>query len=73
MQKAGAFTVGIDVELRGDSWHLGLLSVDPERQKRGVGRQLVSAADEFASESRAREMDLIVVNLRGALPPFYVS
>jgi N-acetylglutamate synthase-like GNAT family acetyltransferase len=59
------------VELRGDRCYLGLLSVDPERQKNGIGRQLVSAAEGFARQSRAREMDLTVVNLRTELPPFY--
>jgi ribosomal protein S18 acetylase RimI-like enzyme len=59
------------VEMRGDRAYLGLLSVDPARQNRGFGRQLVSAAEKFARENGARFMDLTVVNLRTELPLFY--
>ncbi|HYA78698.1 MAG TPA: GNAT family N-acetyltransferase [Candidatus Bathyarchaeia archaeon] len=59
------------VELRGDRAYLGLLSVDPARQNSGLGRQLVSAAEEFAGQSGMRFMDLTVVSLRTELPPFY--
>ena len=59
------------VELHGDRGYLGLLSVDPARQKSGIGRQLVSAAEEFARGTRALHMDLTVVNLRSELLLFY--
>jgi N-acetylglutamate synthase-like GNAT family acetyltransferase len=61
------------VELRGDRAYLGLLSVDPARQKSGLGRRLTAAAEEFAREMGARAMDLTVVNLRTELPPFYLK
>lgn len=59
------------VELHGEAAYLGLLSVDPARQKTGLGRRMVAAAEEFAREMGARRMDLTVVNLRTELPPFY--
>jgi N-acetylglutamate synthase-like GNAT family acetyltransferase len=59
------------VEMHGDQGYLGLLSVDPWRQKGGLGRRLVAAAEEFAREMGARRMDLTVVNLRVELPPYY--
>jgi N-acetylglutamate synthase-like GNAT family acetyltransferase len=59
------------VELRGDRSYLGLLSVDPDRQKSGLGRRLTAAAEEFAREMGAHHMDITVVNLRTELPPFY--
>jgi GNAT superfamily N-acetyltransferase len=61
----------IYVELRGDRAYFGLLSVDPTRQKSGLGRRLIAAAEEFAREMGARHMDITVVNLRTELPPFY--
>jgi N-acetylglutamate synthase-like GNAT family acetyltransferase len=70
-EERGALAGCVYVEPRGDRSYLGLLSVDPARQKCGLGRQLVSAAEEFAREIRARHMDLTVVNLRTELPPFY--
>lgn len=51
--------------------YFGLLSVDPARQKNGIGRRLTAAAEEFARESGAHFMDITVVNLRTELPPIY--
>jgi N-acetylglutamate synthase-like GNAT family acetyltransferase len=59
------------VEMRGDRCYFGLLSVDLTRQKSGLGRRLIAAAEEFAREMGARHMDITVVNLRTELPPFY--
>jgi predicted N-acetyltransferase YhbS len=61
----------IFVELSGERAYFGLLSVDPARQKSGIGRRLVAAAEEFARESGAHFMDITVVNLRTELPPLY--
>ena len=54
-----------------DRAYFGLLSVDPSHQKNGVGRRLVSAAEEFARETGARFMDLKLINLRTELPGIY--
>ncbi len=59
------------VELRGKRAYLGLLSVDPSQQRRGLGRRMTAAAEEFAREMGARFMDITVVNLRTELPPIY--
>lgn len=59
------------VELKGDRAYLGLLSVDPARQKSGLGARLVSAAEEYARELGALHMDLTIVNLRQELPGYY--
>jgi len=59
------------VERKDDRAYLGLLSVDPTQQKSGLGRRLMSAAEEFAREMGARFADLTVVNLRTELPPIY--
>jgi GNAT superfamily N-acetyltransferase len=59
------------VEVRGVRGYLGLLSVDPVRQKTGLGRLLVTAAEEHCRARGCRAMDLRVVNLREELPPFY--
>lgn len=78
--RKGLFLLGEDngtlsgvvyVELRGDRSYFGLLSVDPDRQKSGLGRHLIAAAEEFAREMGAHHMDITVVNLRTELSPFY--
>ena len=73
----GAFLVTEDlggcvyVELRGGRAYLGLLSVDPERQKGGIGKRLIAAAEDHARRHGCRFMDIRVVNLREELPPYY--
>jgi N-acetylglutamate synthase-like GNAT family acetyltransferase len=61
----------IYVEPRGERAYLGLLSVDPSRQRSGLGSRLVAAAEENASASGIHYMDLRIVNLRTELPEFY--
>jgi GNAT superfamily N-acetyltransferase len=61
----------IYVELRSDRSYFGLLSVNPDLQKTGLGRRLIAVAEEFAREMGAHHMDITVVNLRTELPPFY--
>jgi predicted N-acetyltransferase YhbS len=60
------------VELRGERSYLGLLSVAPELQGKGLGRQLVAAAEEHSRRPGCRAMDLRIVSPRaGDLRPFY--
>jgi len=70
-EENGALAGVVYVELRGDRSYLGLLSVNPDLQKSGLGRKLMAAAEEFAREMGSHHMDLTVVNLRTELPPFY--
>jgi ribosomal protein S18 acetylase RimI-like enzyme len=71
MEDQGHLVAAVYVERDGDRAYLGLLSVDPQQQKRGLGRRLTAAAEEFAREMGARFMDLTVVNLRTELPAIY--
>ena len=60
------------VEPRGDRAYLGLLSIDTARQGAGLGKQLKSAAEDFARAQGCRWMDLRVVSPREAqLVPIY--
>jgi predicted N-acetyltransferase YhbS len=51
--------------------YLGLLSVDPTRQKSGVGTLLMDAAEDYGRLLGCEFMDMNVVNLRRELPAFY--
>lgn len=78
--QSGSFLVADDlgvvcgcvyVERRGDRSYLGLLSVDPQLQKSGLGSRLMVAAEDHCAKAGSRYMDLRVVNVRKELPSFY--
>jgi GNAT superfamily N-acetyltransferase len=58
-------------ELRGERGYIGLLSVEPQRQKSGLSRLLMLAAEKYFREHGCRVAELRVVNLRTELPPYY--
>lgn len=59
------------VECKGERAYIGLLSVDPKRQRSGIGSRLMRAAEEHARKARCRCADLRIVNIRQELPAFY--
>jgi GNAT superfamily N-acetyltransferase len=59
------------VEMRGERSYLGLLSVDPQRQREGLGSRLMKAAEEYCAKAGSRFVDLRIVNVREELPAFY--
>ena len=59
------------VELRGERSYLGLLSVDPARQRGGLGSFLLDVAENYCRERGSSFMDIFIVNLRTDLPAFY--
>jgi predicted N-acetyltransferase YhbS len=59
------------VELRGERSYLGLLSVDPSCQQGGLGSLLMLEAENYGRKRGSRFMDILIINLRDDLPPFY--
>jgi GNAT superfamily N-acetyltransferase len=59
------------VELRGRRGYLGMLSVDPARQKTGLGRQLMAAAENYFRDAGCTFSDLMIVNVRTDLLAMY--
>jgi GNAT superfamily N-acetyltransferase len=51
--------------------YLGLLSVDPGLQQKGLGSMLLNAAEDYFRKLGCDSMDIKVVNLRSDLPGFY--
>jgi len=70
-EDAGSIAGCVYIELRGERSYLGLLSVDPDRQKAGLGSTLMSAAENYCAGAGCRFMDLRIVNVRLELPSFY--
>ena len=59
------------VECKGGRAYIGLLSVDPGRQRAGIGSRLMHAAEEHGRKAGCRFADLRIVNIRRELPAFY--
>jgi len=71
MEETGGLSGCVYVEVRGERGYFGLLSVDPAKQRSGLGSQLIAAAEEFCRAAGCRVMDLTIVNLRAELTAFY--
>lgn len=59
------------LELRVERAYLGLLSVDPARQKAGIGSMLMSEAELRCAQGGCRFMDLKTIDLREDNRAFY--
>jgi ribosomal protein S18 acetylase RimI-like enzyme len=53
------------------TWYLGSLTVDPSLQNSGLGRKLLSAAEQYAIERGARTIQMKVVNVRDTVIAWY--
>ncbi len=71
LEDDGALVGCVYAELRGESGYVGLLSVTPQRQKAGLSRMLMTAAEEYFRTNGCRWTELRIVNLRKELPPYY--
>ena len=59
------------VECRPADAYFGLLAVEPSRQRAGLGRLLVAAAEDYARERGKAHMELRVASPREELPAYY--
>ena len=55
----------------GDRSYLGLLAVNPQLQKSGLGSKLMHVAEAHCAQAGSRFMDLRIVSVRNELPAFY--
>jgi ribosomal protein S18 acetylase RimI-like enzyme len=55
-----------------DTWYLGSLSIDPRQQNKGLGRNLLAAAEDWVRERGGGEIRMTVVNVRDTLIAWYV-
>ena len=59
------------MKITGDRAYLGTLSVDPSRQKSGIGARMMREAESYARANGCRALDIRIVNLRTELPAIY--
>jgi ribosomal protein S18 acetylase RimI-like enzyme len=71
---SGQILTSIYTETRGHRGHrgyLGMLAVDPAHQRSGLGKRLLSAAEDHFRASGCEAIDLSVLSLRPELLPIY--
>src|SRR5580704_12860232 len=71
LQDSDALAACVYRERKGERAYLGLLSVDPLRQKQGLSRRLMDGAEDHCRKTGRRFIDLTIVNLREELPGYY--
>ncbi len=54
-----------------DRWYLGALTVDPNLQNAGFGRDLLAASEHYATSHGARTVEMTVINIRATLIAWY--
>lgn len=59
------------LKVAGERSYFGMLSIDPTRQREGLGRRMIEAVEARARARGSRFMDIHIVNLREELPPYY--
>ncbi len=71
VEQEGELAACVFVNPRGKRAHLGLISVDPARQGKGLGSQLMAAVELLCRAAGYREMELRFINHRSELLRFY--
>lgn len=59
------------LERKGTDLYLGMLTVSPDLQAKGIGRQLLAAAEAFARDRQCRAVTMTVIPLRHELIAWY--
>ena len=67
----GGFDASVYLQTHGDRGYIGMLAVNPTLQGHGIGRQMMTAAEQYCRAAGCRAVDIKIVNLRTELPPFY--
>ncbi len=67
----GRLAASVYVEIRGDRGYAGMLAVDPERQRSGIGARMLREVENFLRRHGCGAIDITVLSLRPELPPIY--
>lgn len=59
------------VKVTGERGYLGTLSVDPARQRAGIGSRMMRGAEDYLRAAGCKVVDIRIINLRTELPSIY--
>ena len=68
---SGQILASIYAETRGTRGYLGMLAVDPAHQRSGLGKHMLSAAENHFRATGCEAIDISVLSLRPELLPIY--
>lgn len=71
LEGSGGLLGCVFVELRRDRGYVGLLSVEPNLQMKGLGRRLMGAAEHYFTAASCSGVDLRIISARPELLRFY--
>jgi GNAT superfamily N-acetyltransferase len=63
----------VHAESHGDRGYFGMLSIEPHRQKEGIGRWFIGWLENYFRESGCKFCDLKIVNVRDDLHSIYLK
>ena len=66
-----ALTACVYLEKQGETMYLGMLSVQPSLQGKGIGAVLMNAAEQKAKEWQCKAIQMTVITVRTALIAYY--
>jgi GNAT superfamily N-acetyltransferase len=69
--ESGVLLACVYVARKDDVGYFGMLSVDPARQRSGLGRRMAAEAEQWCRQCGCSVMELDVVDLRTELRPIY--
>lgn len=67
----GKLVASVYYELRGERGYIGMLAVEPQQQRRGLGRAMMAAAEDTLRTHGCRLAELTVIEIRTALIAAY--
>ena len=67
----GEIVACVFVKVTGQRGYLGTLSVDPARQRSGLGARMMREAEDYFRAAGCKLIDIRIVNLRTELPAIY--
>jgi ribosomal protein S18 acetylase RimI-like enzyme len=68
---SGDLVASVYVEVRGERGYIGMLAVSPSRQRSGIGRRMMQAAEDHLRRQGCVAVDITVLSLRTELPAVY--
>lgn len=67
----GILLACVYLKIKQDKLYLGMLTVSPELQSKGIGKQLLTAAEAYAKEKDCQKITMTVISVRHELIAWY--